>query len=389
MSAPVSENLMFELALQFANFTGRHFFLTGKAGTGKTTFLQYLRKHSRKKMAVVAPTGVAAINAGGMTIHSFFQLPFGPFIPSAPQGWNGTPGIANNKHSLLKNLRLNSSRRQLIQELELVVIDEVSMVRADMLDAIDLVLRHIRRKQHLPFGGVQMIYIGDLFQLPPVASKEEWSILAEYYSSPFFFDAYAIKEANPLFLELTHIYRQRDEQFIALLEKIRNNNPSSADLELLHQHYEPGFIPVKEENYITLTTHNYKADAINKRALDELPGRPMIFKAKVDGEFAERAFPAEFELVLKTGAQVMFIKNDKGESRRYYNGKIGVISRMSDTEVFVEFPGEPEEVLVEKEQWKNIRYAFNKEQQQVDEEELGTYEQFPLRLAWAITIHKS
>ena len=223
-------------------------------------------------MAVVAPTGVAAINAGGMTIHSFFQLPFGPFIPSAPQGWGSTTGIANNKHSLLKNLRLNSNRRQLIQELELVVIDEVSMVRADMLDAIDLVLRHVRRKQHLPFGGVQMIYIGDLFQLPPVASKEEWSILAEYYSSPFFFDAQVIKEANPLFLELTHIYRQRDEHFIALLEKIRNNNPSAQDLELLHQHYEPGFIPAKEENYITLTTHNYKADAINKRALEELPG---------------------------------------------------------------------------------------------------------------------
>jgi hypothetical protein len=380
---------MFELALQFANFTGRHFFLTGKAGTGKTTFLQYLRKHSRKKMAVVAPTGVAAINAGGMTIHSFFQLPFGPFIPAPAQGWGGPAGIANNKHSLLKNLRLNSNRRQLIQELELVVIDEVSMVRADMLDAIDLVLRHVRRKQHLPFGGVQMIYIGDLFQLPPVASREEWSILAEYYSSPFFFDALVIKEANPLFLELTHIYRQRDEHFIALLEKIRNNNPSAADLDLLHQHYEPGFIPAKEENYITLTTHNYKADAINKRALDELPGRPASFKAKVDGEFAERAYPADFELVLKIGAQVMFIKNDKGESRRYYNGKIGVISRMSDTEVYVEFPGEPEEVLVEKEQWKNIRYAFNKEQQQVDEEELGTYEQFPLRLAWAITIHKS
>ena len=380
---------MFELALQFANFTGRHFFLTGKAGTGKTTFLQYLRKHSRKKMAVVAPTGVAAINAGGMTIHSFFQLPFGPFIPAPAQGWGGTAGFANNKHSLLKNLRLNSNRRQLIQELELVVIDEVSMVRADMLDAIDLVLRHVRRKQHLPFGGVQMIYIGDLFQLPPVASREEWSILAEYYSSPFFFDALVIKEANPLFLELTHIYRQRDEHFIALLEKIRNNNPSAEDLDLLHQHYEPGFIPAKEENYITLTTHNYKADAINKRALEELPGRPASFKAKVDGEFAERAYPADFELVLKIGAQVMFIKNDKGESRRYYNGKIGVISRMSDTEVYVEFPGEPEEVLVEKEQWKNIRYAFNKEQQQVDEEELGTYEQFPLRLAWAITIHKS
>ena len=322
-------------------------------------------------MAVVVPTGVAAINAGGMTIHSFFQLPFGPFIPAPAQGWGGTAGIANNKHSLLKNLRLNSNRRQLIQELELVVIDEVSMVRADMLDAIDLVLRHVRRKQHLPFGGVQMIYIGDLFQLPPVASREEWSILAEYYSSPFFFDALVIKEANPLFLELTHIYRQRDEHFIALLEKIRNNNPSAEDLDLLHQHYEPGFIPAKEENYITLTTHNYKADAINKRALEELPGRPASFKAKVDGEFAERAYPADFELVLKIGAQVMFIKNDKGESRRYYNGKIGVISRMSDTEVYVEFPGEPEEVLVEKEQWKNIRYAFNKKQQQVDEEEVG------------------
>jgi len=386
---PDADNIMFELALQFANFTGRHFFLTGKAGTGKTTFLQYLRHHSRKKMAVVAPTGVAAINAGGMTIHSFFQLPFGPFIPSMPTGWNSSPSGVNNKHSLLKNLRLNSNRRQLLQELEMVVIDEVSMVRADMLDAIDLVLRHVRRKNHLPFGGVQMIYIGDLFQLPPVASGGEWDILRNYYASPFFFDALALKEANPLYLELTKIYRQRDDRFIELLEKIRNNNPSHADLELLHKHYKPGFAPPKEANYITLTTHNYKADAINKRALEDLPGRSMVFEAKVDGDFSERAYPADFELVLKVGAQVMFIKNDKGETRRYYNGKIGTVSKMTDSEVYVEFPGEPDQVLVEKEEWKNIRYAFNREKQQVDEEELGTYQQFPLRLAWAITIHKS
>lgn len=378
---------MFELALQFANFTGRHFFLTGKAGTGKTTFLQYLKQNTRKKIAVVAPTGVAAINAGGMTMHSFFQLPFGPFIPSQQQGWDNSK--TNNRHTLLKNLRLNQSRRQLLQELDLVVIDEVSMVRADMLDAVDLVLRHIRKKNHLPFGGVQMIYIGDLFQLPPVASREEWEILSNYYASPFFFDALALKECPPLYLELTKIYRQKDEQFIDLLEKVRNNQTSFADLNLLHDHYKPGFLPDKADNFITLTTHNYKADSINKRALDELPGRPMVFKARVEGEFSERSYPADLELTLKVGAQVMFIKNDKGENRKYYNGKIGLVSRMNEDSVFVEFPGDPEEVELEKESWKNIRYSFNKEQQHIDEEELGTFEQFPLRLAWAITIHKS
>lgn len=380
---------MFELALQFANFTGRHFFLTGKAGTGKTTFLQYLRQHSQKKMAVVAPTGVAAINAGGMTIHSFFQLPFGPFIPAAPQGWDAQPGGANNKHSLLKNLRLNSSRRQLLRELDVVVIDEVSMVRADMLDAIDLVLRHVRRKMHLPFGGVQMIYIGDLYQLPPVVSKDEWEILNHYYDSPFFFDAHALREATPLFLELTRIYRQQDDRFIRLLEKVRNNNPNHDDLQLLHELYRPGFTAAEDEHYITLTTHNYKAEAINKRALDQLPGRSLVFTATVKGDFAERAFPAEYELTLKTGAQVMFIKNDKGENRRFYNGKIGVISSITDDSISVRFPDETDEVEVEQELWRNIRYAFNREQQQIEEEELGTYQQFPLRLAWAITIHKS
>lgn len=384
---PASDNAMFELALQFANFTGRHFFLTGKAGTGKTTFLQYLKQNTRKKMAVVAPTGVAAIQAGGMTMHSFFQLPFGPFIPSQQQGWNNSQ--SNNRHTLLKNLRLNQSRRQLLQELELVVIDEVSMVRADMLDAVDLVLRHIRKKNHLPFGGVQMIYIGDLFQLPPVASKEEWEILSGYYASPFFFDALALKESQPLYLELTKIYRQKDDLFIDLLEKVRHNKTSFADLNLLHDHYKPGFLPDKADNYITLTTHNYKADSINKRALDELPGRPIVFKAKVEGEFSERSYPADLELTLKVGAQVMFIKNDKGENRKYYNGKIGVVSRVKDDSIFVEFPGENEEVELEKESWKNIRYSFNKDQQHIEEEELGTFEQFPLRLAWAITIHKS
>lgn len=385
----LSTNSRFELALQFAHFTHRHLFLTGKAGTGKTTFLKQLRETTTKKIAVLAPTGVAAINAGGMTIHSFFQLPFGPFIPGALSGWNPAQQSSTNEHSLLKNIRFNASKRDLLLQLDLLVIDEVSMVRSDTLDAIDIVLRHFRKQPYLPFGGLQMLFIGDLFQLPPVAGREEWGILQQVYKSPFFFDALVMQEAKPLYLELTKIYRQEDERFINLLNRIRNANPTQEDIDHLNSHYNENFQPKKEENYITLTSHNAKADAINRKALEELKGKSKIYKAEITGDFNERSSPAEVELNLKEGAQVMFIKNDKGEERRYYNGKIGIIHKMTSETITVKCPNEEDEITVEKEEWKNIRYSFNKEKDRLEEEELGTLKQYPLRLAWAITIHKS
>lgn len=383
-----TSNQLFQLAVRFVNQTNRHIFLTGKAGTGKTTFLKYIREHSFKKMAVVAPTGVAAINAGGVTMHSFFQLPLGSFIPSQQQGWNSN-GNFNTPHTLLKNLRINNDKRKLLQELELLVIDEVSMLRADLLDEIDCILRHMRRRHFEPFGGVQLLYIGDLFQLPPVVNNEEWEILRGYYKSPFFFDAQVIQQKPPLYLELKKIYRQHEQEFIGVLNNIRNNQSTAADIELLHRHYLPGYESPDNENYITLTTHNAKADGINQNKLNKLPGKLHEFKAELSGDFNERASPADAVLQLKEGAQIMFIKNDKGESRRYYNGKIAIISKINKEEIYIRFPDEEHDMLLEKETWKNIRYQYNNEKDKIDEEEIGTFKQYPIRLAWAITIHKS
>jgi len=380
-------NHIFQMAVQFVNQTNRHIFLTGKAGTGKTTFLKYIKENSFKKTAVVAPTGVAAINAGGVTMHSFFQLPFGPFIPTMRSEWNSDNV---NQHTLFKNLRFNSDKRELLQELELLIIDEVSMVRADMLDAVDTILRHFRQQPLVPFGGLQVLYIGDLFQLPPVVNNDEWeNVLSHYYKSPFFFDALAIQQAPPVLIELKKIYRQSEAKFISILNNIRDNNATHEDLEHLHQHFKPRFEPPEEEYYITLTTHNNKANDINQNKLRKLPGKLFSFNAEVTGDFNEKAMPADMELRLKAGAQIMFIKNDKGEFRRYYNGRIASISKIENDKIYVSFPGEKNEMEVEKETWKNIRYNYNKEKDHIDEEELGTFKQYPIRLAWAITIHKS
>jgi len=384
-----ANNPIFQLAVQFVNQTARPVFLTGKAGTGKTTFLKYIRENSFKKMAVVAPTGVAAINAGGTTMHSFFQLPFGPFIPTPQYGWNAEAPGYSDPNSLFKNIRFNANKRELLQELELLIIDEISMVRADMLDAVDTILRHFREQPLLPFGGLQVLYIGDLFQLPPVISKEEWELLKSYYQSPFFFDAKVIQQSPPVYLELKKIYRQNEARFIHLLNNIRNNQPTPEDLELLHDYYDPEFVPSKRDNYITLTSHNAKADQINQEELGNLRGKEYSFHATVTGEFNDKAYPAEKNLMLKEGAQIMLIKNDKGETRRYYNGKIGVISKIAGDKISIVFPDEPDELTLEKETWKNIRYQYDQEKDRVEEEELGTFSQYPIRLAWAITIHKS
>ncbi len=379
-------NDIFQMAARFVNHTGRDIFLTGKAGTGKTTFLKFIKENTYKKTVVVAPTGVAAINAGGVTMHSFFQLPFGPFLPVKSRAWNEN---VSDQYSLIKNIRFSAEKRELIRELELLVIDEISMVRADMLDAVDTILRHFRNKLSQPFGGVQVLYIGDLFQLPPVAKQDEWNLLSEFYESPFFFHSQVIQQSQPLYIELKKIYRQTEGTFINILNNIRNNSVTNTDLEILHEKYHPSFISRDDEHYITLTTHNYKADEINSTQLNKLPGKLHLFPGKIEKEFSEKALPVEMNLQLKEGAQIMFIKNDKGEIRRFYNGKIGTVKKIIGEKIFVVFPNDPDELELEKETWKNIRYSFDREKNHLNEEEIGTYTQYPIRLAWAITIHKS
>lgn len=388
MSVIETTNPDFDLAVQYVCQTDKPIFLTGKAGTGKTTFLRYICEHCPKKMAIVAPTGVAAINAGGVTMHSFFQLPFGAYIADHKTEWGGGSMEINNRHSLLKNLRLNHNKRQLIQELELLIIDEVSMLRCDMLDAIDTVLRHIRTKYEIPFGGVQILFIGDLYQLPPVVNREEWQLMSPYYKSPFFFDAMALQEANLVNIELKKIYRQQDFEFISVLNSIRNNIADAEDMKVLERCYNPSFSPNTDEGYILLTSHNAKADVVNKTELEKLPSKTHFFDAVVKGDFGERVSPVEKNMPLKVGAQVMFVKNDKGENRRYYNGKIVKVTRIELGKIFVALDDDSEMEL-EKETWRNINYKYNQENDEVEEEELGSFTQYPIRLAWAITIHKS
>ncbi|MEO6167932.1 MAG: helix-turn-helix domain-containing protein [Chitinophagales bacterium] len=382
----------FTLTADFIQHTGQHIFLTGKAGTGKTTFLKHIKETSGKKMVVIAPTGVAAINAGGVTMHSFFQLPMGCFLPGSFRGSFQSQNQVTDKHHLLRNLRYSSEKMELMRKLDLLVIDEVSMLRADWLDAMDILLRHVRRKQYEPFGGAQVLFIGDLYQLPPVANEQEWQYLRDYYATPFFFSAQVMKQANPLCIELKKVYRQSDEVFIHLLNRVRNNEVSDEDLQRLQQLYQPNFKPKPEDHFITLTTHNYKADEINGGELKRLPGKEFIAKATLTGEFPERVFPVEHSLVLKKGAQIMFIKNDVRD-KKYFNGKIGVLEKMEhdgeEEYISVRFPESNETIKVKKETWRNIRYSFNEKENKIDEEELGAFTQYPIRLAWAVTIHKS
>ena len=387
MFTPDNDNPIFKIASDFVNHTDRSVFLTGKAGSGKTTFLKYIVGHTKKNAVVVAPTGVAAINAGGVTMHSFFQLPFGPFISGTQRRFNGVE--VSDVYSLFKNIKFSAEKRELLRELELLIIDEVSMVRCDMLDAMDAILRHFRKIPDKPFGGVQVLYIGDLFQLPPVAKTEEWEILKDYYESPFFFHSQVVLNSPPLYIELKKIYRQNDEQFIALLNRVRNNQLVKEDLQLLDSKFDNKFSPSASDNYITLCTHNYKADAVNAAELAKLKGALYRFRGSIEGDFSEKALPTEMELHLKEGAQVIFIKNDSDPQKRYYNGKIAVIKSLKEDEIKVQFPDNGQELKIERESWRNIRYAFDREKEAVQEEEIGSFKQFPLRLAWAITIHKS
>ncbi len=374
--ATVERNEIFDLAYRFITETQESIFLTGKAGTGKTTFLKYLREHSSKNMIVAAPTGVAAINAGGVTLHSLFQLPLHPFLPTE-----------NNKQELLSKIRYQKQRIQLLRKMELLVIDEVSMVRCDVLDAIDAILRSVRRNHSAAFGGVQVLFIGDLFQLPPVAKRDEWdNLLGNYYASPFFFDSKAVKEQTPLLIELTKIYRQKEQSFVDLLNKVRNNYMDKDDYEQLNNRLVPNFQPTTEQKFITLTSHNAQADNINAVKLQKLNTASFIYKAKVEGEFPDNVFPAEQELVLKEGTQVMFIKNDV-VGKKYFNGKIGVVSSLSNDKIIVNCDGE--DIEVSEEVWENTKYTLNRSDEKLEQQILGRFFQYPLRLAWAITIHKS
>jgi len=390
MEFSLEENPAFALAAAFVNNTNRHLFLTGKAGTGKTTFLKYIKEHCIKKLVVAAPTGVAAINAGGVTIHSLFQLPFGTYVPELTNTSFGTdyqPVL--NKHQLLSKLKIRQAKQQLLRELELLIIDEVSMLRCDVLDMIDDVLRFVRQKPLQPFGGVQMLYIGDLFQLPPVVKNESVALLNKYYATPFFFDAISLKAAPPLYLELKKIYRQSNPQFIELLNCVRNNEVAEQDLQYLNSFYQPDFSPSKEDNYITLASHNAIANNINQRALKSLSGKLHSFEAIVEGEFPENMYPIEKILYLKEGAQIMFIKNDKGDNRKFYNGKIGIVDSIKEDVIKIRFSNEADLLDLKLEKWQNIQYTYNNDTDRIEEEEIGTFSQYPVRLAWAITIHKS
>lgn len=385
-----TQNDIFAKAVAFVNQTQQPIFLTGKAGTGKTTFLKFIRENSYKKMAITAPTGVAAMNAGGTTLHALFWLPFGVFIEDYPLTWEDKDQFIYNKHRLFSTIKLTKNRRAILQELELLVIDEVSMVRADTLDAIDVILKSVRRDMR-PFGGVQVLFIGDLYQLPPVVQDREWQVLRDYYSSAFFFDAKVFKQQPPVLIELQKIYRQQDSTFIDILNKIRNNETANEDLEALNAHYKPDFVAPAGEQYITLTSHNRLADQINQEKLESLDTKLHRIKSIIKDDFQNGLFPAEDTLSLRVGAQVMFIKNDVGEERRYFNGKIGTVKdiQIDKHKIIVSFPNGEEDVEVKRETWENIRYSYNKGDDKIEEEVLGTFSQFPLRLAWAITIHKS
>ena len=372
-------------------FTDSHIFLTGKAGTGKTTFLKNLPLKTYKRMVVVAPTGVAAINAGGQTIHSFFQLPFGPQLPE-----NALPPIDSHRNDMggrakalaAQYQKLNKKKINLIRSLDLLIIDEINMVRADVLDAIDAVLRRVRRSQK-PFGGLQLLMIGDVHQLAPVAKAEEWEILSPYYETPYFFGSQVLKKAPYVCVELEHIYRQHDEDFITLLNKVRNNRMDAECVRLLNSRFQPSFVPKDGEGYITLTTHNYQADQINESKLNAIKEKPLTFKAEVHGTFPENTYPTKEELVLKVGAQVMFVKNDPNPEKAFYNGKIGRVAGYNEDDGTVTVESEGEHITVPKLKWQNMEYTINAENQDIEEKEIGNFMQIPLRLAWAVTIHKS
>ncbi len=376
-----TNNPQLQLALEFVENTGKNIFLTGKAGTGKTTFLRHIQKNSHKRSVVVAPTGVAAINAGGVTIHSFFQLPFGPLLSNED----------TSQQQMVREksfMKVSKEKINIIRSLDLLIIDEVSMVRADLLDGIDSVLKRYRDRNK-PFGGLQLLLIGDLQQLPPVVKENEKELLGKYYTSFFFFGSQALRQTNYISIELKHIYRQTDNKFINLLNKIRTNNIDQLVLDQLNKQHREDVSQMQNEGYITLTTHNYQARDINLKRLEEISATKRYYTARIEGEFPEMAYPTDEKLTLKTGAQVMFVKNDMSQEKLFYNGKIGRIKSMDDEIIYVSCPGDESEIAVTPLTWENTKYSLDGETKEIKENVIGSFSQYPLKLAWAITIHKS
>ena len=374
--------------LRFINQTQRSVFLTGKAGTGKTTLLREIIETTHKNTVVVAPTGIAALNAGGVTIHSMFQLPFGGFIPdnSAPDFSESTK--FETKATLRRHFKMSGLKKSVIRNMELLIIDEVSMLRADLLDAMDFMMQTVR-KRNQPFGGVQVLFIGDLLQLPPVIREDEWYTLKKYYKGKFFFHSQVVQQNPPLYIELDKIFRQTDDAFISVLNNLRNNQISKEDIAALNQYVQPDFDLKANKGYITLTTHNAKADSMNTEALEALEGKEWKYSPEITGDFPNKIFPLDEILRLKEGAQIMFVKNDLSFDKKYFNGKMGVIKSLSAKEILVHFPEENKTIEVEKYEWQNIRYKVNDTTKEIEEEVLGTFVHYPIKLAWAITVHKS
>lgn len=382
----ISEEAVY--VLRFINQTQQSVFLTGKAGTGKTTLLREIIATTHKNTVVVAPTGIAALNAGGVTIHSMFQLPFGGFIPdnSAPQFSDAAK--FETKATLRRHFKMSGQKRAVIQNMQLLIIDEVSMLRADLLDAMDFMMQSVRKKT-APFGGVQVLFIGDLLQLPPIIRDEEWRTLRKYYKGKFFFHAHVIQQYPPLYIELSKIYRQTDDRFISVLNNLRNNEITPADIQILNDFVQPNFDLKANKGYITLTTHNAKADVINSQSLEDLEGKAITFLPVITGDFSEKIYPLDANLKLKIGAQVMFVKNDMSQEKNYFNGKMGVVKNMTSKEIWVHFPDENKTIEVDKYEWQNIRYTVNELTKEIEEEVLGSFVHYPIKLAWAITVHKS
>ncbi|MBR6593425.1 MAG: AAA family ATPase [Prevotella sp.] len=368
-------NEQLELAWQFVERTGVNVFLTGKAGTGKTTFLRRLKERSPKRMIVVAPTGVAAINAGGVTIHSFFQFPLAPYVPGSS---------FNTKD---ERFRFSKEKKRIIRTLDLLVIDEISMVRADLLDQIDAVLR-LHKDRNRPFGGVQLLMIGDLSQLAPVARESDWTLLREYYTTPYFFGSKALQQTKHVTIELQHVYRQTDTTFVDILNEVRENRLTANGLTMLNSRYCKEEKVLNSEGVIRLTTHNLTANNYNEQRMDSLKGKRYTYEAEITGTFPESSYPAEKTLELKKGCQVMFLKNDT-QGARYYNGKLGIITSLDDEHIKVRGLDDDTEVEVTPDVWTNARYVIDKETKEIREEIDGEFRQYPLRLAWAITVHKS
>lgn len=383
MTNPISSS---DQVLRFINRTNKSVFLTGRAGTGKTTLLREIIQTTHKNTAVVAPTGIAALNAGGVTIHSLFQLPFAVFLPM--EGAPPTQSVkCETRTSLRRHFRMSGHRKAVLRNLELLVIDEVSMLRADLLDAMDFMLRSVRRNQEA-FGGLQVLFIGDLMQLPPVVQSSEEILLRPFYRSPYFFDAKVLQGNPPLYIELTHIYRQTDPEFIDLLNELRHNKISQPNLDLLNSKVDRDFDVRKNPGSIILTTHNHKADSVNRSALEKLSEIEHLYPAEITGEFPEKLYPIDQTLKIKEGAQIMFVKNDLSADKRYYNGKMGSVKSLSDEEIIVAF-ADGSTIEVEKYEWQNVRYSVDPNTHEVKEEILGTFVHYPIRLAWAITVHKS